>query len=349
MSLSISERRGQLDQAHTDVNLRDLHALRRAGLLSARQFVPACDAIRDEAFWARWGSRALLALGAGQFLAGVVFFFAYNWNDLSDIAKFAVVESGLIVAAVAALIHGIDRPFGQVLLIAAAIMTGVLLAVIGQVYQTGADVFELFAAWAVLILPWVLAGRSAALWLLWVAVAAIALGLYGEQVLVVMDRLTSEEVWAMVGAALALVLTLREVALRHGLGWLGPEWLRLTLLIAAVATLFAPAAGFVLDLEPAANAVTTLAPFPIAVAVGGWSYWRRLPDFAAMVILTGFVDAFVICIGYRLIEESIGFDFDRAETALGSSGAMILWAVAATGGAALVMRHLRGEMKAGMP
>ena len=96
--------------------------------------------------------RALLALGVGQFLAGVVFFFAYNWNDLSDIAKFAVIETALAIALGGALLIGLDRVFGQMLLIAASVLTGVLLAVIGQVYQTGADVFELFAAWAVLIL-----------------------------------------------------------------------------------------------------------------------------------------------------------------------------------------------------
>ena len=50
----------------------------------------------------------------------------------------------MAIAAVGALLVGLDRAFGQVLLIAASVLTGVLLAVIGQVYQTGADVFELF-------------------------------------------------------------------------------------------------------------------------------------------------------------------------------------------------------------
>src|SRR5690348_12313782 len=146
---------------------RELRILRSAGLVSARGYAAAVHAVRNEAFWARWGQRALLALGAGQFLAGVVFFFAYNWNDLSDLTKFGVVEGALVIAAGGALLIGIDRAFGQVLLVAASVLTGVLLAVIGQVYQTGADLFELFAAWAVLILPWVLVSRSAAHWLLW--------------------------------------------------------------------------------------------------------------------------------------------------------------------------------------
>ena len=40
-----------------------------------------------------------------------------------------------------------------------SLLTGALLALSGQVYQTGADTFELFAWWAVLILPWVLVSR----------------------------------------------------------------------------------------------------------------------------------------------------------------------------------------------
>ncbi len=81
-----------MNPAGSEIGPSELQALRSAGLVSARGYAAAVDAVRDEAFWARWGMRALLALGVGQFLAGVVFFFAYNWNDLSDIAKFAVIE-----------------------------------------------------------------------------------------------------------------------------------------------------------------------------------------------------------------------------------------------------------------
>lgn len=42
---------------------------------------------------------------------------------------------------------------------------GSLLALVGQTYQTGADIWELFAPWAALITP--LAGRSGAVWGLW--------------------------------------------------------------------------------------------------------------------------------------------------------------------------------------
>ena len=47
---------------------------------------------------------------------------------------------------------------GKAALLAASLFVGALLALIGQIYQTGADTFEMFAAWAALILPWVLVG-----------------------------------------------------------------------------------------------------------------------------------------------------------------------------------------------
>ena len=122
-----------MNPAGSEVGPSELQALRSAGLVSARGYAAAVNAVRDEAFWARWGMRALLALGVGQFLAGVVFFFAYNWNDLSDIAKFSVVETALAIAVGGALLIGLDRVFGQMLLIAASVLTGVLLAVIGKV------------------------------------------------------------------------------------------------------------------------------------------------------------------------------------------------------------------------
>jgi uncharacterized membrane protein len=331
--------------ADSEVGLRELQTLRSAGLVSAGGYASAVGVVRDDAFWARWGRHALLALGAGQFLAGVIFFFAYNWNDLPDLAKFAVVEAGMVLALGGALLIGLDRAFGQVLLIAASVMTGLLLAGIGQTYQTGADAFELFVAWAVLILPWTIISRSAAHWLLWLVIAEIALALYGGQVLMVVHNVSEGELWVLVGATIVLALAGREIAVRHGFAWLSGHWTRLVLLFAAVAVLFIPAAAHVVDAEEFGSPALCLAAFLLTIAGAGGVYWRLRPDFAALVILIAFADAFFIGVGYRLIDEAIGFDFDDAAPALASFGAMILWAIAGTGGAAVAMRRLRGTLQ----
>lgn len=328
-----------------ELGVRDMHALRAAGLIAARDFVPAAISVRDDRFWSRWGLRALLALGVGQFLAGVVFFFAYNWSDLPDLAKFAVIEAALLIAACGALLSGLDRLLGQALLIAASVMTGVLLAVMGQVYQTGADAFELFAAWALLILPWTLVSRNGVHWLLWLTVAEIALALYGGQVLVVVTEISSEEVWLIVGTSIAAALLGRELAVGSGIEWLSARWTRLVLLLAAGAVLFAPAAGYVLDADVFESGPLCLAAFPALLMAAGGVYWRARPDFAAMVMVIGFADALFLCVGFRVIDESIGFDFADAVPALAGFGAMIAWAILGTGSAALAMRRLRGSMQ----
>jgi uncharacterized membrane protein len=334
-----------VNAADLELGPRELQLLRSAGLVSARGYAAAAAAVRDEAFWARWGRRALLGLGAGQFLAGVVFFFAYNWHDLTDIAKFAVVEAALVIAVAGALLVGLERAFGQILLIAASVLTGVLLAVIGQVYQTGADVFELFVAWTVLILPWAIISRSAVHWLLWLVVAEVALALYGGQVLVVVGASSLGDIWVLVGATIALALAGRELAVRYGFAWLSAHWTRLVLLFAAMAVLFMPAAGNVVDIDEFGSGPLCLAAFLLVMVGAGGAYWRLRPDFAALVIVIGFADIFFICVGYRLIDEAIGFDWNDVAPALTSFGAMILWAIAGTGSAALAMRRLRGSVR----
>ncbi|HEX6118138.1 MAG TPA: DUF2157 domain-containing protein [Dongiaceae bacterium] len=333
-----------MSAAEPQLGTGGLRVLRAAGLLHARQYRRAIDAIRDEAYWARWGRRALLALGAGQLLAGIVFFFAYNWADLPDMAKFATIELALSAAAIGALAIGIDRAVGQALLIAASVLTGVLLAVIGQVYQTGADAFELFAAWGALMFPWVIVSRNAAHWLLWLAVAEIALALYGVQVLTVVDDVARGDVWVVVGVTLVCALAAREIAVRAGFDWLSSHWTRLVLLLAALATLFAPAAAHLLDIEDSGTESVSIAAFLLATGGAGVVYWRAKPDLAALVVVIGFADLFFICAGYRLIDEAIGFDFEQALPALTSFGAMIAWAIAGTGSAGLAMRRLSGSI-----
>ena len=334
-----------MNPARPELGPSALQALRSAGLVSARGYAAAVDAVRDEAFWARWGMRALMALGVGQFLAGVVFFFAYNWNDLSDVAKFAIVEVALVITVGGALLVGLDRVFGQMLLIAASVLTGVLLAVIGQVYQTGADVFELFAAWTVLILPWTIISRHPVHWLLWLVVAETAFVLYAEQVLIPVREMPGELASVIVGATVAVALAAREWAVQRGMAWLAAHWTRLVLLFAAMAALFAPAAAQMFDNDDLATGVVCVAAFLLAVLAAAALYWRRWRDFPALVIVVGFVDAFVVCVGYRVIDEGIGFDLNEVGPALSSLGAMIAWAIAATGSAALVMRRLRGSLQ----
>jgi uncharacterized membrane protein len=66
----------------------------------------------------------------------------------------------------------------KVSLLVATIALGVLLALYYQTYQTGADPWQLFFNWSLLMLPWAVIGRFAAIWIVWVALVNLSIFLY---------------------------------------------------------------------------------------------------------------------------------------------------------------------------
>lgn len=128
--------------------------------------------------WRAFLNRLLLCCGAACLGAAAIFFIAANWTALGKYAKFGLVEALIVGSILAAWKLGIDRLPGKAALLLASLAMGGLLALFGQTYQTGADTWELFATWAGLILPWILVARFAALWIVWMAIVNLAIGLY---------------------------------------------------------------------------------------------------------------------------------------------------------------------------
>lgn len=179
----------------------------------------------DRSQWRAFLDRLLLWLGVVMLAAGAIFFLAYNWDNLGRYAKFALAEA-LILAALALLWwQGLERIAGKAALLAAALFTGALLALIGQTYQTGADTFELFAAWAVAILPFALLGRFPALWVLWLALANLAVVLYFQAFRGIFGVLFGPErlLWLLFGLN-TLALAAWEGLVLAGLAWLRERW-----------------------------------------------------------------------------------------------------------------------------
>lgn len=102
--------------------------------------------------WRRFLSVGLLALGSLLVLAGIIYFFAFNWQRLHRFEKLGLIAAAITASAVAAWRLG-EGIVGQFALLFAAVLVGPLLAVYGQAYQTGADPHELFLGWSALIPP----------------------------------------------------------------------------------------------------------------------------------------------------------------------------------------------------
>ena len=128
--------------------------------------------------WRMFVDRLLLFSGALALAAAVIFFLAYNWDAMGRFAKFGLVEALIVIALAAYWRLGAERLAGKAALTVAALLVGALFALFGQTYQTGADPWQLFANWALMILPWVIIARLAALWIVWLALLNTALGLY---------------------------------------------------------------------------------------------------------------------------------------------------------------------------
>lgn len=162
-----------------------LRAWRRDGALDAAGAVAARQALGpapDAALWRWFLDRLALWLGVALCAAGVICFIAANWDHIGKFTRLYGMQALVVVAVAAAARLGLARRGGEAALWLAMVLLGGLLALIGQTYQTGADTWELFSLWAALALPWALAGRHAATWLLWIAIANIALGLWADTV-----------------------------------------------------------------------------------------------------------------------------------------------------------------------
>ena len=198
-----------------------LRAWRRGGAFDAAGAARAHAALGGDPPSVQWAGvldRLALWLGVALCAAGLLCFVAANWEHLGKTTQLYGLQALLVVCCVAALRAGLSRLAGQALLWLSMLVLGGVLALIGQTYQTGADAWELFALWAALSLPWVVAGRHVALWLTWALLLQCALWAWIP--LHVDSGADSDRMLALgVGLFDALLLAMWEVA---GLRW--PEF-----------------------------------------------------------------------------------------------------------------------------
>ncbi|MGV8946545.1 MAG: DUF2157 domain-containing protein [Lutibacter sp.] len=136
----------------------------------------------DREAWQKFLSLFFISLGIGFMVSGVVFFFAYNWDDLHKFTKIGLTEVLIIVTTSLVFFSKINTNIRNIILTGAAVLVGVLFAIFGQIYQTGADAYDFFLTWTVFVTLWVIVSNFAPLWLLYLILINITLILYSEQV-----------------------------------------------------------------------------------------------------------------------------------------------------------------------
>ena len=141
--------------------------------------------------WQRYLNLLFLLLTIGFLTSGVVTLIAANLDYFSDLAKIYGLQTLLVVTVVLGIYCFIRESRRQAkeklkwktysLFFVVSVLIGGLFALVGQTYQTGADVWQLFAVWTLCQLPFLLLFPNVASALLFAATANVAFYLFNEQ------------------------------------------------------------------------------------------------------------------------------------------------------------------------
>ncbi|WP_353630888.1 GDYXXLXY domain-containing protein [Achromobacter xylosoxidans] len=264
--------------------------------------------------WRQFLARSTLWLGVLLLGSAAICWVAANWQDMTKIQRFAGTQGLLALTALAAAwtglrlraTPGVRRSIPGALLALAGILLGALLALLGQTYQTGADTWELFAWWAVLLLPWALVAASQAVWLLWALVTNVALVLWlGERAFTWWLIFGGPQVASLIVAAWNLLLLLGwELAARR---WrastlVGPRVLAALVISPLVTALvFGPMVTVLVIGDAMSRGLGSINSLAwIAVTLGlGFYYQRGRRDLVILAMLV----AGVICVSLRIVGE----------------------------------------------
>lgn len=132
--------------------------------------------------WRKFLSLLFLGLGISFSTAGIVFFFAYNWAQLHRFAKLGLIEGLVILVFLCLFLIKAGPLVKKTMLVGASVLVGVLWAVFGQVYQTGANAYDFFLVWTLSIAIWSFVSNFSAQWVVFIVLINITLILYSEQV-----------------------------------------------------------------------------------------------------------------------------------------------------------------------
>jgi uncharacterized membrane protein len=305
---------------------KNLLQLARNGLLDLRAFERSLKIIGDTpnaSNWNRFLNILLLVLGAGLSVSGIFFFFAYNWAGMHRFVKLGIVEVLILLMVFAVSQLSLDKLPGKITLTVAGLFIGVLLAVFGQVYQTGADSYRLFLAWTILMAGWVFISKFIPMWFIWALLINTTLFLYLNQIVGLDDS-----VYLWMFCTNGIFVLAWEFGLDRQLDWLTSRWpLRLLSLIVFYA-ITAPPVIIIFDGERTPELFIMSALFVVVNSAVIYIYSWEIPD---MFMLTLSMASLMVVMNTWLVDNIHVGDFTSlligvfiiAHTALGLT--FLLW------------------------
>jgi len=264
----------------------------------------ALDVLYPADKWGLWISRTFLAIGSALILAGVVYFFAFNWAKIPPLVKFSSIQIAMVGCLAGAYFYSLKRISGQVLLLSASLLTGVFMAVFGQIYQTGADAYQLFMMWSLLTLGWTLISNFAPQWIFWLAITNTFFILWWKQAALPdhdMEHMIYFFLTFLNGSALALREYFVEV---QDKAWLQPRWIRVLLTIAVLLPLLIPILVFIFEPDKATPSILITAALGFLGHGLIYAFYRyKMKDMWSLAATMLSVCIIVEAIGFKIIHE----------------------------------------------
>jgi uncharacterized membrane protein len=234
--------------------------------------------VPDISAWRTFIDRLLLWIGSAALAFSLLFFIAYNWGEIGRYGKFGLVQVCIVGAIICYWQLGGESLAARVSLLVGSIFLGVLLALYGQTYQTGADPWQLFFIWSLLLIPWAVIGRFTVIWALWLFLLNLSLVLY-HQVAQNLSWFVFNSDMSLMWALFifnSLALAIWEL-LSLRLKWLNNRWVTRLLASCAGLSITWLAILFVFD-ERGANAASFLM-WIIWLTLMFLIYYRHVKDF----------------------------------------------------------------------
>ncbi|MGE3319790.1 MAG: DUF2157 domain-containing protein [Candidatus Berkiella sp.] len=301
-----------MNQNHESITLLEERAtpevvdsLYRYGLLRQQGRENGLALLNPHENWGYWVSNILLIMGWIFILSSIMYFYAFNWHKMSSYYKFSSIQVMILVCLAGAWAYSIDNLKGKLFLTGGCILIGVFLAIFGQIYQTGANSYELFVAWLLLITPFVIIGQFAPLWAIWLILLNIAIILYWNQAL---SMSSNQHIYIF--SALLLIngvaLILREYFYQRHIEYLQGRWHRILLCLMLLLLSFFPISLFILEKEFDNSPLFITSLFGYFIQMGLLYFYRHPFRDRWILALTMLSLNLIICeIAYRILEEFV--------------------------------------------
>lgn len=299
---------------------------------------------RDSAAWLLFLRRIFALAGMVFMISGLIFFMAWNWESMSRFAKFAALQGAFIALGAYSVLRWAKnseetRWDARIALLGAAFTAGGMFALYGQVYQTGADAWELFRAWTIVIIILAVPGRATAFWFMAWIVGSLWGGLYLYTHSTMQNNVALFVLIIGLGqfALLAVHEAARLVLARRGIAHDSGRWLARS--IGCVAIIMA--SFYAIDAVAVKNAWGVEEYKTAALYIGGMlallaAYCRLLPELSLVFLCVSSLATFFCAKGIRIVIVNI---YNRTIREL-CMGLLIIFTVFAALKIFLVLRNL---------